>query len=444
LQQLLLTCFDKIQNLVGPEVFINYIEKLTPHIRQNYLKLISPNDSFDIDYSETDNDPVPEAPKFYSSNEKLVFGFVPSSIIAKINDQDDFRVKAEGVEELKQLFENFDVGMYSDANFTNFIKFLSTLLDDSSVKISSTTLEIVGLLVSKLGHDVSPHLKTITDALTKRMGDNKIVVKQAIMKVIMKLMQMLTARDVLKYLLNNLKSKAPRVRQETLNAIIAALLTFPSYDFDSDAICNEVAATLNDNKRPVRQASLECCAALASSMGAIKKQQLIRVVDSYGNAEMSNAVHARLSRRQLPKLNAEGLVEYTMPLSALSARVGGSQGAGADIDWILAAAGGSSSLSVQRSLQAEPSESDLSVLRRSPPPALSEGSTPRRHVSSGRAKNKLPWNDDPTNGNKPQVRYVQKNLVLSHRFKVDVRVWVRVVKASNIVMVMVAEIRVWV
>ena len=402
LQQHILTCFEKILNLVSSEVFENYIEKLSPPVRQYYYKL-KPRDQIDGEISDME-DALPLAPKPFQVD-KLAFGFVPGVIMTKINDQDNFRIRAEGVDELKQLLDKNNVYISIDSKLNEFIKFLSNLLDDSNFKITTVTLEIVGLLVGRLGHDVYPYLKIITDALTKRMGDNKIVVKQAIMKVIIKLMQTVTAMAVLKHLLNNLKNRNSRVRQETLNAIIAALLTFPSFDFDSVAIGEEVAQTLMDSKRQVRQASLECLAVLASNMSTDKKQQLLKAVDtvelSYGCDGLSSAVQARLARRQLPKLTSEGVVEYTTPMSTLTGRGNGMSSAGADIDWILAASGSAGNSA--RSLQLDNLDGETSSTRLTPSPVSADGVTPRRHVTSGRTKSKLPWAEDTSTDDKQSI-----------------------------------------
>ncbi len=115
--------------------------------------------------------------------------------------------------------------------------------------------------------------------------------------------------------------------------------------------------TLVDPKRRVRQASQECVAILAAFMGPSKAAPLIRSIElleshfERGNGVL-NAVQARLSRRQLPRITQDGLVEYSLqvPRSAIlftnkansSAKRGLSQSPihskkyGADIDWILA------------------------------------------------------------------------------------------------------------
>ena len=115
--------------------------------------------------------------------------------------------------------------------------------------------------------------------------------------------------------------------------------------------------TLVDPKRRVRQASQECVAILAAFMGPTKAAPLIRSIELLEShfergTGVLNAVQARLSRRQLPRITQDGLVEYSLqvPCSASiglqrsrgTSRRGRSESPvhakkyGADIEWILA------------------------------------------------------------------------------------------------------------
>ena len=140
------------------------------------------------------------------------------------------------------------------------------------------------------------------------------------------------------------------VREDVLNVVVFALLTFPSYEFDLKNIAATVVPTLVDPKRRVRQASQECVAILAAFMGPSKAAPLIRSIelleDHFERGQgVLNAVQARLSRRQLPRITQDGLVEYSLQIPVSALRRAESTGRsttpvppqkyGADIDWIL-------------------------------------------------------------------------------------------------------------
>ncbi|XP_071163839.1 TOG array regulator of axonemal microtubules protein 1-like isoform X40 [Mytilus edulis] len=411
-----LTTMEKIRNLVGEREFTSYIQKLAVPLRRYYCQLT--NSDIDLQDGYNSGSTTPRNSKPFSKStvtqmpnssraqyvESYEFGIVPSHVMNQINDQENFKLRAQGVEEMKRI-----VGELQHQEITGnllphmmpFISFLNNLLDDNYFKTTTVTLEILEILVEKLGQNVKQFLKPLSSTLAKRMGDNKIVVRQAVMKVAIKMMQSYQAKPVLSVILeNNLTHKNSRVRQETINILIAALLTFPSYDFDLPKICKTIAPLLTDSKRQVRQAVLECFAVIAQAMGQGRMQPLVHAVDTVelmneGEGVMA-AVQARLARRQLPRLNSDRLVEYATPMPS-SASSRSQYVHGADIEWIMAVGGsGSSARQYSRSDTME-LESVSSSARSTPNVIPSESLTPTnrtRFLSAGRGRSKLPWEED--------------------------------------------------
>ncbi|KAL3873542.1 hypothetical protein ACJMK2_036642 [Sinanodonta woodiana] len=439
-----LMTLEKIRNLVGEKEFNLYLQKLSAPLRRYYQQLTGhtlPEPSGDTtsrsnagDLSNRSNvssgaaapglskpgillkskQPIvngtvgpngsagpPKSSHIAQYVDSYEFGIIPSHIMSQINDQENFKLRAKGVEELKNIMQNVqegDIQSHLMPHMIPFISFLNNLLDDSNFKITTVTLEILCLLVEQLGADVKQFLKQLSSTLTKRMGDNKIVVRQAVMKVAIKMMQALTPKPVLSVICENLQHRNSRVRQETLNIIIAALLTFPSYSFDLPVVCRMVAPLLVDVKRQVRQAALECLAAIAQTMGSGRLQPLVQAVDqvelsSEGEGVMG-AVQARLARRQLPRLNSEGLVEYATPVpSSASTRSSASHHSqGADMDWIM----GSSSRGLTRSdtMELESVQSSNCTTPLVGMPESTSSNRPFLTMSAGRGLKKLPWQDD--------------------------------------------------
>ena len=434
LQQHVLLSLEKIQHLVGEATFNSYLQKLSTPLRALYYKTRDGTESSSSQYQNQKNswsemsprqdqnsvqkasksDHItlgPNAAQYLSSMGNCEFGVVPSHVMDRLNDQSDFRTRAQAVEELKVIIKDLQDIHLLVPHTLNFISFLNNLLDDSHFKITTVTLEILGILVEKFQSNIDPHLKPFVAALTKRMGENKIVIRQIIIKVVMQLMQNLGPKQVLSVICENLSHRNVRVRVETLNIIIASLLTFPSYSFDLGTLCQTIAPTLVDQKRQVRQACLECFAVLASDMGAGKLKPLVQAVDSVelsfeGDGAMG-AVQARLARRQLPRLNGDGLVDYATPMpSATGLRGSSAAVVGADIDWILSVAptpSGSARSSARHSARSEvlDLESVTSSSARSTPSNLmqdlppSHPSTPRRNPPSAK-KSRLPWEQTET------------------------------------------------
>ena len=315
----------------------------------------------------------------------LEFGFVPASVMAKLRDHTNWRIRAQGIEELKTLMVHLNDMAPVLPRLGALFGMLLDFLDDVNFKIGSTSLQIIGLLVAKLGVSVKPFLKPLLGSLGSKLGDNKIVIRQENMKVLMQLMQILTPLEVLSVLTANLQHRNSRVREETVNVVTAALLTFPSSDFDLPGLSHAIAPALVDSKRRVRQAALEAFAVIAQAMGAGRFQPVIAAVDaielSMGGDGVMAAITSRLTRRQLPRLNRDGLVEYAVPLPSSGTMRGQTNlPRGPDIDWILAGTAGTGSADLSGSARSTPGFNDSLNL---------SGHSPRRILSAG--KNLLPW-----------------------------------------------------
>ena len=64
-----------------------------------------------------------------------------------------------------------------------------------------------------------------------------------------------------------------QMREDALNVIIFALLTFPSTEFDLEDLVITIAPYVTDQKKRVRQASMECIALLSQCLGPAKVNQ---------------------------------------------------------------------------------------------------------------------------------------------------------------------------
>jgi hypothetical protein len=413
LQQHALLSLTKIEGLVGKPKFQEYIDRLSPPLRKYYYKLHTGDSDVGtaswsgdgygangMESTRTNHQQISSqgASLYSAGDQRNEFGVVPSNIMDRLNDQSNYRARGQAVEDLRLVIKELNDVYLLEPHILKFISFLNNLLDDSNFKITIATLEILGLLVEKLGVKIKPHLKPMVSALTRRMCDNKIVIRQLIMKIILKqLMHDLHPKPVLNVVCENLSHKNSKVRQETLNIVIASLLTYPSYEFDLGYICQTIAHTLIDQKRQVRQAALESFAMIAQAMGAGKLGPLVSAVDSvelsYEGDGVMAAVQARLARRQLPKLNADNLVDYATPIPTSAGSRGGAKGGaslnlppGADIEWILQAPSGTS---------ARTDRSDMEIMsitssgRSSPNNFNQEFRGSRRQISSG--KSRLPW-----------------------------------------------------
>ncbi|XP_030070267.1 TOG array regulator of axonemal microtubules protein 1 isoform X1 [Microcaecilia unicolor] len=328
--------------------------------------------------------------QFSKSHSNLKFGVISQELYSRLLDHEDYKIRTYAIDELKTVTKEFAFGAVPSSSVVGFISFLYNLLDDINFNVVHGTLEVLNLLVVQLGQSVEQYLGHIISATVKVLGDNKEVIKLDYMDIFQNLMKMVGPQRVLSLLLENLKHKTSRVREEVVNISIVSLLIYPNEEFDLPKLSFDIAPALIDSKRKVRHAALEAFAVLASRMGA-NKTSLLKAVDSVelqddGDGVM-NAVQARLARKTLPKLTRQGLVEYAIPSPSSAQARGAAVLVGADTDWLLA---GNRTQSAQSNL-------DNCILRsyRSHTDPLSDQTvSSRRVLSAGKGKNKFPWENE--------------------------------------------------
>ncbi|KAF4018044.1 hypothetical protein G4228_009365 [Cervus hanglu yarkandensis] len=390
------TAFSALQQIgerLGQERFQSYISRLPSALRRHYNRRLESQFGSQVPYyleletSGFPEDPLPCAVSLSNSN--LKFGIIPQELHSRLLDQEDYKNRTQAVEELKQVMGRFNPSSTSHPSLVSFISLLYNLLDDSNFKVVHGTLQVLHLLVIRLGEQVQQFLGPVIAASVKVLADNKLVIKQEYMKIFLKLMKEVGPQQVLCLLLEHLKHKHSRVREEVVNICICSLLTYPSEDFDLSKLSFDLAPALVDSKRRVRQAALEAFAVLASSMGSGKTSTLFKAVDTVelqdnGDGVM-NAVQARLARKTLPKLTEQGFVEYAVLVPSSAQGRSSHLAHGADADWLLA---GNRTQSAHCHCGDHARDSMQMYGPYSPTICT------RRVLSAGKGKNKLPWENE--------------------------------------------------
>ncbi|KAM9090468.1 TOG array regulator of axonemal microtubules protein 1 isoform 1-T1 [Megaptera novaeangliae] len=390
------TAFSALQQIgerLGQERFQSYISRLPSALRRHYNRRLESQFGSQVPYyleleaSGFPEDPLPSAVPLSNSN--LKFGIIPQELHSRLLDQEDYKNRTQAIEELKQVMGCFNPSSTSHSSLVGFISLMYNLLDDSNFKVVHGTLQVLHLLVVRLGEQVQQFLGPVIAASVKVLADNKLVIKQEYMKIFLKLMKEVGPQQVLCLLLEHLKHKHSRVREEVVNICICSLLTYPSEDFDLSKLSFDLAPALVDSKRRVRQAALEAFAVLASSMGSGKTSILFKAVDTVelqdnGDGVM-NAVQARLARKTLPKLTEQGFVEYAVLMPSSAQGRSSHLAHGADTDWLLA---GNRTQSAH--CHCGDHTRDSMQIYGSYSPTICT----RRVLSAGKGKNKLPWENE--------------------------------------------------
>ncbi|KAM8783079.1 TOG array regulator of axonemal microtubules protein 1 isoform 3-T3 [Rhynchonycteris naso] len=389
------TAFSALQQIgerLGQERFQSYISRLPSALRRHYNRRLEFQFGRQVPYyleredAGFSEDPLPCAATISNSN--LKFGIIPQELHSRLLDQEDYKCRTQAIEELKQVMGRYNPSSTPHSSLVSFISLLYNLLDDSNFRVVYGTLQVLHLLVIRLEEQVQHFLGPVIAASVKVLVDNKLVIKQEYMKIFLKLMKEVGPQQVLCLLLEHLKHKHSRVREEVVNICICSLLSYPSEDFDLTKLSFDLAPALVDSKRRVRQAALEAFAVLASSMGSGKNSILFKAVNTVelqdnGDGVM-NAVQARLARKTLPKLMEQGFVEYAMLMPSSAQGRSSHLAHGADTDWLLA---GNRTQSAYCHC-ADHTRDSMQMLSYSPTICT------RRVLSAGKGKNKLPWENE--------------------------------------------------
>ena len=326
--------------------------------------------------------------------------FIPRYIIEQMSNP-EHSLRLQAVEELKDILINVKEAILIKENMVPLLSLLQPVFDDKNHRVACGALRAFSIMIAQIGSDISNYLKLFVFAISRKLGNIKDAVRSECYKVLLQIMDLVGRQKVLNLFWDKLAHKQYKVREDFMCVVIATLLTSlksKNYsDLDFEMICNHVAGRLTDNQQAVRHAALDCIAVLGHILGTANKK-LLSAIDNvelkYDNASgIMSAVHARLLRKQLPRLNEKMLVEYAIFPSTGSSV---SSPLGADLHWILAAdkpkKSGSSTL-LYGSLDKDSrqfSVDELSTHKDSALPSKGKGHPARRHVSAGKQR-QFPW-----------------------------------------------------
>ena len=344
--------------------------------------------------------------------EPFRFGFVPAAVLEQIeynppdqsaDSEQVVRMHLSGCAELQRVVREASAADVSAAeangDLLGFLSYLNALVDDANFRVVLLAIDILHTMLAKLVElqrqrsngkswkegSFVVFLRHGVSILLKRLSDNKLVLRQTVFGVLLQLMQeMQSPMPMIETFISLMafRNRNSRLRQEAMNVVTAALLTWPSTALDLGRVARLSVETLLDAKRQVRLAAFEAIAALAQALGASQKRVLVAAIEEVelqfpdlADGLMS-AIQARLARRILPRLHhsspigaptaaldstpspasttsssssssfADIIVEYALQIpSSMQLRQSSQHALGPDLEWILAASSSASTLS---------------------------------------------------------------------------------------------------
>lgn len=288
------------------------------------------------------------------SEEELYLGLFPKYVVNLLHDSASWKNRVSGVAKIQSVVDSVSDKTRLEKNLPLVLQLLSTPMGDSHFKVLQMGLELIECLVKKVGKSIQPHLPTLVKSVMPKIGSNKFVLKQAGMRVMLELMNVCRPEPVVMEVANfGLRHKTSRVREESINVIIAALLTFSGSEFHFNLIVRDLCPCMSDSKPKVRQASFEAMTLLCHLEDTNLKEVVSNLASFHRGSsdksprsqkpmdnglvsdEMSlmDAFYTRISRKLLPTMNEAGLVQHGLQVvnDKLPAATG------SDVAWILSA-----------------------------------------------------------------------------------------------------------
>ena len=122
----------------------------------------------------------------------------------------------------------------------SFIKFLGNLLSDASPKVIFQILECHDILLNNAPQAMRQHVVQVVHNLLKISCDAKVQIKIELFNLMKAVMLSAGPQVVVDVLMPEIDHKNARMREDVINFIIFALLTFPSKEFDMIEICASI------------------------------------------------------------------------------------------------------------------------------------------------------------------------------------------------------------
>lgn len=256
----------------------------------------------------------------------------------------DYRLRAQGYTKLENALKSFEALTQVQPYLASLLKALLSF--ETHPEIVEQKQRIVSNLISRLPlENLENNFSRIMSGLCRQGGAGSNLVAKAMMH------RLPTAAIVLRLLSEEfLRDRTSKFKENALQMVMFALITFPSTYFDVHTCVSRASTLALDRKKRVRQAALDVLAILgqiSSSSRAVIDSAAETVKYKIDGDTFLAAVKARLARKVLPHVSADGFVEYALKLPK-SKWQHATNSFGADIDWICAGSGSVSPPSLGR------------------------------------------------------------------------------------------------
>ncbi|KYN18995.1 hypothetical protein ALC57_08668, partial [Trachymyrmex cornetzi] len=279
---------------------------------------------------------------------------------------DDWRARVRGLERVASALRTSSALIAIESRLGSLLH--AVLGGERSCRVAAAGLGVAKVVVAGVSEDaLRKKLPQLAWGLARQGGPSAAQLARISM---LRLRPSLLLEQLLQP--HCLSARNTKTRENALQLLIFSLVTFPSTEFKLEIVASRVAAMVADRRRRVRQAALDTLAVLGQIYDS---EEVIeagrRAGEGNPDAEaMLAAIRARLARKSLPLVSADGLVVYGLQISPTVQNA-----TGPDVDWIVAGSGSVSPgtgrsrgqiIATSRSAQGRASRNDFLNNRESP------------------------------------------------------------------------------
>ncbi|EJD74993.1 hypothetical protein LOAG_17784 [Loa loa] len=336
------------------------LQKILSELTTKQYEICKKYERIIFETSETMKESLTNKEKIPSNTDvelRYRFGIIPVLTSNMLNNETDPTSRIIALEQVNEIMNGItpEEARKFATHLHSYFLTLGNVLDDLNFKVVTLCLDVLRLTLEKVGSFLAPYTQQVVGLISKHFGNQKSAIRQQIMAICMITMQNCSPKSVISYLCVYSEHRSSRIREEILNIMTAALLTFDSRMINLKAIADIVVPLLADQKRRVRLAAFELFAVFAH----LSSKSIKGLLKSVSNLEQKhraygllNAVKARISRKTLPKIRPDGLIEYATPVgTGISINRDGWQSLkmdNLDYEWIMSGSSGSSSILSRR------------------------------------------------------------------------------------------------
>ena len=142
-------------------------------------------------------------------------------------DSKDWKVRSHTIEQVEILLKaelakpNSEFEVYVEDITLKMLK----MCIDSNFKVSLTALRIINLLTHQFASQIMPHFEHVSEALIRKLEDNKIVIRHSIIKIFHNLSSQTGFQRLTELAIKYLEHPRWHVREECLSLLIMTCLS---------------------------------------------------------------------------------------------------------------------------------------------------------------------------------------------------------------------------